>query len=375
MKKWMLASLSLFVFLSGCNNNKTQEVIDEETLEIQDSAASEAREYLTYKINKQKKSVNRGLITMMINNRSDMDEIETGLMSLSKDHFSPEDYVYQEGQYLKDIPSWLGRESKDNEEGLNPAIDITKNMGWEERIEREKKDPMYLAYIHEQNYVDSKGKIKGISLGFAMNKIDYIRVKDSKGLMHFDEKVIDDKVLEEYGKEAAKKVVSRIRSMKDLKNVPIFISIYKLQPINSVVPGNYFTSSYVDDNDKTIKKWEDIKEKFYYFPSKQGEEKDRDLQNRIRDLEDYVSKYFSHQDIEFVGKALYKKDNLNQLVIDVHTGMVKETELVGFAQAIGPEIVDYFPHMPVYLYVKTPKGLKATIVKEVDQEPFVEIHE
>ncbi|MCA1053633.1 CamS family sex pheromone protein [Rossellomorea aquimaris] len=374
MKKWMIASLSFLVLLSGCNN-KPQEVMDEETLEIQNSAASDAREYLTYKINKQKKSVNRGLITMMINNRSDMDEIETGLMSLSKDHFSPEDMIYQEGQYLKDISSWLGRKSKENKEGLNPALEIKSGMGWEERLEREKQNPMYLAYIHEQNYVDSKGKIKGISLGFAMNKIDYIRVKDSKGLMHFDEKVIDDKKLEEYGKEAAKKVVSRVRSIKELKNVPIFISIYKLQPINSVVPGNYFISSYVDDNDKSIKKWTEINEKYYYFPSKEGEEKDRDLQNRIRDLEDYVSKFFSHQDIEFVGKALYKKDNLNQLVIDVHTGMVKETELIGFAQAIGPEIVDYFPHMPVYLYVKTPKGLKATIVKEVDQEPFVEIHE
>jgi protein involved in sex pheromone biosynthesis len=374
MKKWMIVSLSLFVFLAGCNK-ESQEVIDEDTLEIQDSAASDARDYLTYKVDKQKKSVNRGLITMMINNRSDMDEIETGLMSLSTDHFSPDDYVYQEGQYLTKISSWLGRESKDNKEGLNPAIKITEGMGWEERIEREKKDPMYLAYIHEQNYVDSKGKIQGISLGFAMNKIDYIRVKDSKGLMHFDERVIDDKTVEKYGKEAAKKVVSRIRSMKELKDVPIFISLYKLQPLNSVVPGNYFTSTFVDDNDNGIKKWEDIKEKYYYFPSKEGEEKDRDLYNRIRDLEDYVAQYFSHQDIEFVGKALYKKENVNQLVIDVHTGMVKDTELIGFAQAIGPEIVDYFPHMPVYLYVKTPKGLKATIVKEVDQEPFVEIHE
>ncbi|QTC42521.1 CamS family sex pheromone protein [Bacillus sp. V3] len=374
MKKWMIASLSLFVFLAGCNKDP-QEVIDEDTLEIQDSAASDAREYLTYKVDKQKKSVNRGLITMMINNRSDMDEIETGLMSLSTDHFSPDDYVYQEGQYLTKINSWLGRESKDNKEGLNPSIKITEGMGWEERIEREKKDPMYLAYIHEQNYVDSKGKIQGISLGFAMNKIDYIRVKDSKGLMHFDERLIDDKTLEKYGKEAAKKVVSRIRSTKELKNVPIFISLYKLQPLNSVVPGNYFTSTFVDDNENGIKKWEDIKEKYYYFPSKEGEEKDRDLYNRIRDLEDYVAQYFSHQDIEFVGKALYKKENVNQLVIDVHTGMVKDTELIGFAQAIGPEIVDYFPHMPVYLYVKTPKGLKATIVKEVDQEPFVEIHE
>ncbi|WP_064093593.1 CamS family sex pheromone protein [Rossellomorea aquimaris] len=375
MKKWMIASLSLVILISGCNNTKPQEVIDEETLEKQNSAASEAREYLNYNVNKEKKSVNRGLITMTINNRADMDEIETGLMSLSTEHFSPEKYVYEEGQYLEDLDLWLRRESESNELGLNPAIEVSENMDWKKRMEIEKKNPMYLAYVHEQNFVDSKGKIQGISLGLAMNSIDYIRVKDANSLMHFDEVKIDDKTLEEYGKKAAKIIVSRVRGNKELKNVPILISIFKLQPLNSVIPGNYFTSSFLDENDKGIKKWQDVSENYFYFPSNAGEEKDRDLHNRIRDLEDYVSKYFSHQDIEFVGKGLYKKDNLNKLVIDVHTGMVKESELIGFSQAIGPEIVDYFPHTPVYLYVKTPKGIKATIVKEVDQEPFVQIHE
>ncbi|MCC5802237.1 CamS family sex pheromone protein [Rossellomorea vietnamensis] len=373
MKKWMIVSLSLLILIAGCSN-KPQEVIDEETLEIQNSAASDAREYLNYKVNKEKKSVNRGLITMTINNRSDMDEIETGLMSLSTEHFSPEKYVYQEGQYLKNLNSWLGRKSKANKAGLNPELKITDDMTWEQQMEMEKKNPMYLAYIHEQNYVDSEGKIKGISLGLAMNSIDYIRVEDDKKLMHFDEANINEKMMEEYGKKVAGTVASRVRANKELKNVPIMISIFKLQPLNSVVPGNYIATTYLDENDRKIKKWDDVSDKYYYFPSDEGEEKDRDLYNRIRDLEDYVSKYFSHQDIEFVGKGLYQKETLNKLVIDVHTGMVKETELIGFAQAIGPEIVDYFPHTPVYLYVKTPKGLKATIVKEVDQEPFVQIH-
>ena len=373
MKKWLIASFSLLILMSGCN--KPQEVIDEETLEKQNSAASEAREYLNYKVNNKKTSVNRGLITMMINNRSDMDEIETGLMSLSKEYFSPDKYEYEEGQYLNDLKYWLYRKTDEDSLGLNPSIEVSEKMDWKKRMEIEKNNPMYLAYIHEQNYVDSNGKLKGISLGLAMNSVDYIRVQDSDKLMHFDEVKIDDKKLEEYGKNAAKKVISRVRKNKKLKNVPILISIYKLKPINSVTPGNYFTYSYLDENDKSIKKWNDVSEKYYYFPSPEGEEKDRDLYNRIRDLEDYVSKYFSHQQIEFVGKGLYKKENLNKLVIDVHTGMVKETELIGFSQAIGPEIVDYFPHTPVYLYVKTPQGLKATIVKEVDQEPFVEIHE
>ncbi|MEI2666970.1 CamS family sex pheromone protein [Rossellomorea sp. LJF3] len=373
MKKWMIVSLSLLILIAGCSN-KPQEVIDEETLEIQNSAASDAREYLNYKVNKEKKSVNRGLITMTINNRSDMDEIETGLMSLSTEHFSPEKYVYQEGQYLKNLNSWLGRKSKTNKAGLNPELAITDDMTWEEQMEMEKKNPMYLAYIHEQNYVDADGKIKGISLGLAMNSIDYIRVEDDKKLMHFDEVNINEKMMEEYGKKVANTVASRVRANNELKNVPIMISIFKLQPLNSVVPGNYIATTYLDENDREIKNWDDVSDKYFYFPSDEGEEKDRDLYNRIRDLEDYVSKYFAHQDIEFVGKGLYRKETLNKLVIDVHTGMVKETELIGFAQAIGPEIVDYFPHTPVYLYVKTPKGLKATIVKEVDQEPFVQIH-
>ncbi|NMH71051.1 CamS family sex pheromone protein [Bacillus sp. RO3] len=373
MKKWMIASLSLMILVAGCSN-KPQEVMDEETLEIQNSAAGEAREYLNYTVNKEKKSVNRGLITMMINNRSDMDEIETGLMSLSTKHFSPDDYVYEEGQYLKDLRSWLRRKSDSNKSGLNPPLDIKEDMGWEQKMELEKKNPMYLAYIHEQNYVDSDGKIKGISLGLALNTVDYIRVEDENKLMHFDEAKIGDKQLEAYGKKIADTVVSRVKGNKELKDVPIMISLYKLQPLNSVVSGNYISTGYVDENDKRVKKWNDVSDKYFYFPSDEGEEKDRDLHNRIRDLEDYVSKYFSHQDIEFVGKALYQKDTLNKLVIDVHTGMVKETELIGFSQAIGPEIVDYFPHTPVYLYVKTPKGLKATIVKEVDQEPFVQIH-
>ncbi len=373
MKKWMIVSLSFLILVAGCSN-KPQEVIDEDTLEVQNSAAGDAREYLNYKINKEKKSVNRGLITMMINNRSDMDEIETGLMSMSTEHFSPDEYVYQEGQYLKKISTWLGRKSDSNKSGLNPALEITDDMDWEKQMELEKKNPMYLAYIHEQNYVDSDGKVKGISLGLAMNTVDYIRVEDDKKLMHFDEAKIDEKMMKEYGKKVATSVVSRVRAIKELKNVPIMISIYKLQPLNSVVSGNYISTTYLDENDKKINKWDDVSDKYYYFPSDEGEEKDRDLYNRIRDLEDYVSKFFSHQDIEFVGKGLYQKDTLNKLVIDVHTGMVKETELIGFAQAIGPEIVDYFPHTPVYLYVKTPKGLKATIVKEQDQEPFVQIH-
>ncbi len=372
MKKWMIASLSLLILASGCAN-KPSEVINDETLEAQSKAAGKAREYLTYKIDQEKKSVNRGLITQTVNNRSDMDEIETGLMSQSIKHFPPDKVNYQEGQYLTGIKDWIKRKSSSNKTGLNPELEIKDGMGWEDQVKLEKDNPAYLAYIHEQNYVDSDGKIQGISLGLAMNSVDYIRVQDSQKLMHFDEKEISSKEMDAYGKKAAETIVKRIRKNSKLKDVPIMISLYKLQPTNSVVPGNYFTTAFIDGNDNSIKKWSDLDEEYYYFPSDKGEEKNRDLAKNLLNLEDEVSKYFSHQDIKLVGKALYSGDSINKLVIEVNTGMVKEAELIGFSQVFGTEIVDYFPNIPVYVYVKTPKGVKATMVKEVDQEPFVDI--
>jgi protein involved in sex pheromone biosynthesis len=377
MKKTIAVSLSLLFLLSGCGStNEPKEVMDENKIDIHDQTSGNgAREYLKYNVKSDSFAVNRGLITETINNKIDMDEIETGLMTLSKEFFSPDTFLYEEGQFLTDVTSWIGRKSADNQQGLNPEIKVTDDMGWEKKMEIQKKNPMYLAYIHEQNYVDTKGNIKGISLGLAMNTIDYIRVQDSQGLMHFGEVRIDKKEMEKQGREMAEKVISRVRKIEGLGNIPIMISLYNVQEQNSVIPGNYYAYSFVKENENKIKNWEQVNQQYYYFPSDAGEKKDRDMAERLLNLEDYVNQYFTNQDIDFVGKALYEEEDITKLVIEVSSEMIKSPEIIGFSQAIVPELVDYFPHTPAYVYVKTPKGIKATIIKEEDQEPFVHIHE
>ncbi len=79
-----------------------------------------------------KQSASRGLIVNNIHTKYDIQEAEEGFLRLSTQHFNPDDHFFQEGQYIdEDIArSWLGRKSKDNEAGLNPAI--TNDMSEDE---------------------------------------------------------------------------------------------------------------------------------------------------------------------------------------------------------------------------------------------------
>src|SRR5699024_11588075 len=56
-------------------------------------------------------SAARGVITNQLANRLDIDEMEEGLRRLSKDYYSPDDYYFEEGQYLSEstVYGWLGR--------------------------------------------------------------------------------------------------------------------------------------------------------------------------------------------------------------------------------------------------------------------------
>ncbi|WP_113930019.1 CamS family sex pheromone protein [Bacillus sp. P14.5] len=144
MKKRLIAtSASILMILTGCTipgmpgeseNENTNLVTQQSTSE------NETNEYLRYNVKSSAFSKNRELITYQINNRVDMNEIETGLMSISEEYFPADEYIYQEGQYLEEIRSWIRRESND-ELGLNPPIEVTEDMNWEEVMEIKKKVP------------------------------------------------------------------------------------------------------------------------------------------------------------------------------------------------------------------------------------------
>ena len=105
-------------------------------------------------------------------NSVDTRELERGLIQISKNQFSTNQYVFQEGQYLDSstVTDWLTRKSKSNPKGLNPV-----NNG---KTGTDTRNPIYLEEIIEQDYLTGSGSkysIGGMSLGLAMNSVDYFQ--------------------------------------------------------------------------------------------------------------------------------------------------------------------------------------------------------
>ncbi|SFA45748.1 Protein involved in sex pheromone biosynthesis [Parageobacillus thermantarcticus] len=387
MKRKMILFAALLLFLSSCAPNfGGEEVVQEKDNKEQKAVIpkynisdSYYRIVLPFKV-----SGARGEVVEDLNTRLDVDEFETGLMRLAQDRFSPEEYLFQEGQYLdkKTVKRWLERKRtpsqlkkekmKPSENvGLNPPI---SDNGTNE--EKNKKSPIYLASILEHDYLvktsDNKVKLGGVVLGLALNSVHYYETEQG----YPREVKISDKVIEREGKRIAAEVLSRIRDMKKLKDVPITIALFKQAPKSSVIPGNFFAITHVDEGSNTIDEWQSVNEEYYLFPSDEAQKNHRDdwlkFNNFKSDIEEFFPNYTG-----VVGKALYRDDQLQQLTINISLPFYGKAEVVGFTQYVTGLVMEKFPdYINVNVYISSTGGPESIIVRQAKADkPFVHIYQ
>ena len=165
MRKLSMAIIVFILLLTGCSPNFSKE---EEITQGKDDSKKTAI-IPKYQISDQyyrtilpfEPSQSRGLTVNRLNTRYDIDEFETGLMRVAHNHFDPEKYLFQEGQYLdkNTVLKWLRRESEDSE-GLNPA-----DTGEGSVADRNEQNPRYLAQILEHNYLEKDRKRNSKTFG------------------------------------------------------------------------------------------------------------------------------------------------------------------------------------------------------------------
>jgi protein involved in sex pheromone biosynthesis len=376
MKKQLMIWLALLLLLSACapkfgeeevvqkKNNKEQKAV----IPKYNISDSYYRVVLPFK-----PSGARGEVVEDLNTRLDVDEFETGLMRVAQERFSPEDYLFQEGQYLdkETVKSWLQRQKGKENVGLNPPI---SGKGTNE--EKNKKSPIYLASILEHDYLtkisDDKVKLGGVVIGLALNSVHYYETEEG----YPREVKIKGDVIEREGKRIAAEVLSRLRNMKGLKEVPITIALYKQAPRSSVIPGHFFAVTHVDEGSSTIDDWEAIKEEYYLFPSDEAEENHRDdwlkFNNFKSDIEEFFPNYTG-----VVGKGLYVNDQLQQLTINITMPFYGKAEVIGFTQYVTGLVMEKFPdYINVNIYITSTVGPESVIVRKAKaDQPFVHIYQ
>lgn len=280
-------------------------------------------------------SKSRGVTASQNSNLLNLKSFETGLQDISKTQFSTSKYIFQEGQYLSKstVENWIGRKSKSNSEGLNPTSNGSTSPT--------KRNPIYLQSLEEQDYVQKSGsklKLSGVTIGLAMNSVDYYR-KTTYGAQYQTD--ISDATLEKEGKAMAKEVLARLRKNSALKNVPIVIAIYKQASNDSLIGGNFV--SYSVNNGNSISKWKAMNIQNVVFPLKTGESAPNSNDaGAFSNFKSEVESFFPNLS-GVTAQAQYKNGSLQGMNVSITTQFYSETEISSFTQFLADQAEKYLP--------------------------------
>lgn len=256
----------------------------------------------------------RGLTVNLLNSQENTVNYERGLIEISKEHFATDKFYFQEGQLLQreQVLDLIERKSSDNPKGLNPE---------------DKNKPYIFQQVIEQDFLDKKSKkIAGISLGVALNSVDYsaeppIEIKDPE--------------IEEAGKAAAEKLLEEIRSFEGMSDVPVTIGLYRQANSNDISGGSYFAQAFSKEG-KKLTDWSAVEEEHVALmpgsnnPSSAAED---GLEAKFADFKNSVEEFFPNNS-GISGTAYYRNRELQKTVIKIETKYFGETEMHSFIQYV-----------------------------------------
>ncbi|MCI1891185.1 CamS family sex pheromone protein [Schleiferilactobacillus perolens] len=310
-----------------------------------------------------KTSAARGVAADYANNALDVKGMETGLMQLSQDVFSPNKYTFQEGQYISaaNVKNWLGRKSKSNATGLNPEANGSTDP--------DKRVPEYLGTMVEQDYMTGSGSklsLGGISIALGMNAVDYYQ-KEQYGAT-FQTKVNKDKQLQE-GKTMAQEIVDRLRAKNNVGNVPIFVTIYSLAEQDSLVSGSFIAKATATG--KTIDKWDSVDQQSGVLPTVNNQKPINSADaTAFNNFKTQVQNFFPN--LSGVTASVHYLDGaLTQMTVNIQTQFYGQTEIMSFTNYVASVANKLLPgNAPIQIIVSSVNTTQALITRNSGEKEF-----
>ena len=324
MKK--LYVLLLIFLLVGCGKDKDiklYETYDDEYYKI----------YTPYK-------ERVGTYFLKTTNNINLEEVENMLMDLSKTYFDKNKLYYMEGQYLdNDFLKELLESSNDFKE-----ITISNN----------KVKPKYITGIYEQNYLNSEGKLNGISLGIVLNP--YQTYINSSNIVYY--KNVDIKEMVDNVNDKMEFILSKVREIEELKNIKIMVGLFIQESPNSTLPGGYKYYGITADNKI------DFKEVNYkYYDLDKISEIDSNNYEAYISLKDELNKLLPN--IYVSGYALYREEEINKMTINITYNGISRSTILYINQMISEEVIPNFSsNINIKVYIKNNNRIMSMVFKE-----------
>lgn len=351
--KIILAASSLS-FLTACNiipnqsqESATEQVENQVDEPIEQSGHTSYYRPLIDEDGHYPVSENRGT-TLRLNSRVNMKLFEDDLIRLAQEYFSVDTHYFQEGQYIpsRTASEWIGRESSDNNQGLNPS---------------DEDEPTYLSSLIEHDYYqeeDGEYVLSGLSIGLALNSVnDDVTPAES----------IDREVLLEQGTQMANEIVTRIRENTDLpEDLPIMIGLYEQSAGDNLAGGRYLRTG-ISESGNEVSEWKDVDESRVVFPVQGG---DTTEGNNFRNFQSQVESFFPNLN-GVVGRAHYVNEILTDLSITITTQFYGQSEIVAFTHYLNRAAMTYLPeNVRIEIIVESLNGTESILIRELNEDEF-----
>lgn len=303
-------------------------------------------------------SKNRG-ITLNLNSGINLSLFEKDLMRFSQKQFPTDKNFIQEGQYLSkdEVSSWLQRKSSDNPEGLNP----------EDSGDEDNRTPRYLNSILELDFFeenDGKLNLSGISIGLALNSVDYYPAYQFGPTL--EQEIPEGDILKE-GQKIADELVQRIRDIEQLSTIPIHVGLYQQSPRDDLAGGVYIAEGTSTDGSTEINKWEKINEKRVIFPLEGADSAEG---NAFANFQSEVESFFPNIS-GLTGRGHYVDDRLERLSIEIMTQFYGESEMVSYSQYLKQSAATFLPsELDVEIIVESPTKVEAFLKKDRTESEY-----
>lgn len=306
-------------------------------------------------------SESRG-ITLRLNSNVNLESFESGLMNLSQEYFSPDSHFFQEGQFIpsETVTHWLQRKSENYPNGLNPEDNGSK--------EPDERNPIYLETILEQDYyvqTEDGLQLAGISIGLGMNQIDYYQKVQFEAT--YETEIPREELLAQ-GQQMADTIVSRMRDLEEIPDVPIVVGIFEQSPQDDLAGGVYIAEGISQNGANSIGGWNQLNHEKLVFPLEGSESNEG---NSFANFKSEVEAFFPNLS-GVTGIASYIDDQLVELNVNITTQFYGEGEMIAFTQFVNDAAETYLPmNIPIEITIDSMDGIEAFLYRETGSNEFV----
>lgn len=323
-------------------------------------------------------SQSRG-ITRRLNSGVNIRTFESDLMRLSQSFFSTEDHFFQEGQFIpsETINAWLRRQqpeeeeaagededSEETEEEVEETVDLGLNPVDNESMDPAERNPIYLSSILEHNfYIQTEDglELSGVSIGLAMNSVDYFGPQGE-----LEQTVTTEELLEE-GQRMSNEIISQMREMDGLEEVPIMIGLFEQSRQDNLAPGTYIAQAISENGSTSASSWRRINERRVVFPLEGMQSAEG---NSFANFRSEVEGFFPNIS-GVTGTAHYIEEQLVDLQINMMTQFYGKGEIIAFTQFINEAATNFLPQdVPIEIRVESLNGMESFLYKDADQDEF-----